>query len=346
MRFRDAWIGACSLGLIGSAAVAIAAGSALAKDADSSAVALLQRASALMDIRESGAAPFHLKVAFHAFAGIDFVKKGKPGIITGDGTYEETWFSNEKWRREVTFTGYHAIEVRANGVRKYQADSDYEPSRVLMMLDALLYPVPRNLISPEFAESHEDWKVAPLTAGTISYISLTHRDRGMNNDWFYYSYDVLPKGILVRSNYLGLVTGWEKDSIFAGKLVPLHFEVQALGHTLLSADITIAAAGEVDPAQFDLAGPPATPGLTMRPLHMFEIRLAEFYDPLSVFAGPSPRGSIREIIDRKGQARETELIDSPNPADDENLVDTQRSKRFHPAKVDGDPCEETFTPRV
>ena len=346
MRFRDAWIGTWSLGLMVSAAVTIGAGSASAKDADSSAVVLLQRANTLTDIREPGAAPFHLKVAFHAYPGMDFAKKGKASVITGDGIYEETWLSPEKWRREVTFTGYHAVEIRANGVRKYQADSDYEPSRVLMMLDALLYPVPRNLISPEFAESHEDWKVEHLTAGTISYVSLTHRDRGLNNDWFYYSYDLLPSGLLVRSNYLGLVTSWEKDSVFGGKVVPLHFEIQALGHTLVSADVTITPAGETDATQFDLAVPPATPGLTLRPLHMFEIKLAEFYDPLGVFAGPFPRGSLREIIDRKGQARETELIDSPNPADDENLVDSQRTKRFYPAKVDGDPCEETFTPRM
>jgi hypothetical protein len=309
---------------------------------DAPATQWLERAQGLTDIRAPGAAPFQLKVTFHAFAGTVLSKKAKDAVVTGDGTYEETWLSHDCWRREVTFPGYHAVEVFANGVRKYRADSDYEPNRVLMMLDALLYPVPRNLISPEFAESREDWKIEHLTAGTLPYVSLTHRDRGMNNDWFYYSYSFLPNGILVRSDFLGLVTSWDKDSVFAGKLVPLHFETQALGRTLLTADVTIAPAGQPAPKLFELEGPAATPGVTMRPLHMFEIKLAEYYDPLSVFAGPSPRGVIRQIIDRKGQARETELIDSPHPADDVNLIDSQRSKRFYPAKVDGDPCEETF----
>jgi hypothetical protein len=340
MVFRSSSCAGISLGVLFSAVVSIAAGSVLGNSAP--AALWLEHASALTDIREPGCASFHLQVIFHAYPGMVFSKKPNDAVMTGDGTYDEIWLSPEDWRREVTFSDYHAVEVRSNGVRKYRADSDYEPSRVLMMLDALLYPVPRNLISPEFSESHQDWTIEHLTAGTIPYVSLTHRDPGANGDWFYYSYAFLPAGILVRSNFLGLMTSWDKDSVFAGKLVPLHFEIQALGHTLLTADVTITPAGKTDPKLFALDGPPATPGLTMRPFHMFEIRLAEFYDPTSIFTGPSPRGVIRQIVDRRGQARETELIDAPNPADDANMVDAARSKRFYPAKVDRDPCEETF----
>ena len=331
-----------------SALVAIAAGSAVSQASPSgtseplTAVGWLQRASDLTNLRLPGSRPFHMKVTFHAFPGVDFSKKSKPTIIAGDGTYEETWLSPEMWRREVIFTGYHAVEVRANGVRKYEADSDYEPSRVLMMLDALLYPIPRNLISPEFPESHENWKLEHLVAGTIPYVVTTHRERGMNDDWFYYSYSFLPHGTLVRSDFYGLVTSWDKDSTFAGKLVPLHFECQAMGQTLLTADVTVEAAAQTGPELFAVAGPPATPGMTMRPLHMFEIKLAQFYDPISTYLGPGGRGVIRQMIDRKGQARETEVIDSPNLPDLVNFFDSARSKRFYPAKVDGDSCEETF----
>lgn len=304
--------------------------------------AWLAHAHDLMDIRTPGAPPFHLKVVFHAAPGMDFSKKSKPSIITGDGTYEETWLAPHRWRREVTFPQYHAVEVEANGVRKYQADSDYEPSRVLMMLDALLYPIPLNWFSPEYRDSDEDWKIEHRSAGNIAYVTLTHRDRGLNNDWFYYSYAFLPSGILVRSNYLGLVTSWDRDSAFGGKLVPLHFEIQAMQTTLLTADVTITAAGNPNPALLALDAPAASPGLTMRPFHMFEIKRAEFYDPISEFTGPAPNGVFREVIDRKGQARETEVIDAPDPAADVNSLDAQRSKRFYAAKVDRDPCEETF----
>jgi hypothetical protein len=317
------------------------AGSEQARDS-ASAAGLFEHASAIMNLRSPGAAPFHMQVTFHAYPGMDFAKKGKSSIITGDGSYEEMWLSPEKWRREVRFTGYHAVEVRANGVRKYQADSDYEPSRVLMMLDALLYPVPMNWFSPEYSESHADWKVEHLTAGTMPYVSMTHRERGRNDDWFYYSYSLLHSGIMVRSNYLGLVTSWSRDTVFAGKVVPQHFEIQALGKTLLTADVTITPAGEADAPLFELTGAAATPGMTMRPFHSFEIKRAEYYDPVSVFVGLMPGGVFRQIIDRKGQTRELEVIDAPNPADDEDMVDAVRDKRFYPAKVDGDACEETF----
>jgi hypothetical protein len=326
------------------AACTAMAASSLPAPEPAPAQAWLERANTLMNIREPGAAPFHMKVTFHAFPGFDFSKKNKPGIITGDGTYEETWQSPEQWRREVSFTGYHAVEIRANSVRKYHADSDYEPSRVLMMLDALLYPVPLNFYSREYPESSNDWKIEHLTAGTLAYVSLTHRDRGANNDWFYYSYSVLPSGVLVRSSYLGLVTSWSQDTVVAGKVVPQHFEIQALGRTLLTADVTIAPAGAVDPQLFEMDGPPATPGLSMRPFHMFEIKLGGGTFS-GTFLGPSPRGSYRSIIDRKGRLRETEVIDSPTPQNDENQVDAIGTFHGSPAKVDGDPCEETFWQR-
>ena len=117
-----------------------------------------RRADDLTNIRLPGSVPFHMKVTFHAFPGIDFTKPGKSTIVTGDGIYEETWVSPEKWRREVTLGTYHAVEVRADGVRKFQATSDYEPSRVLMLLRALLYPMPRFLLEPEIQEEHIHWK--------------------------------------------------------------------------------------------------------------------------------------------------------------------------------------------
>jgi hypothetical protein len=330
----------CLLGLIFSAFIGLAAAFPPAPEF-ATAQGWLEHANTLTNIREPGDAPFRLKVTFHAYPGFDFSRKGKPGIITGDGTYEETWLSPEQWRREISFPGYHAVEIRANAVRKYHADSDYEPSRVLMMLDALLYPVPLNFYSREYPESSNDWKIEHLTAGSLAYVSLTHRDRGMNDDWFYYSYSVLPSGILVRSSYLGLVTSWSQDTLFARKVVPQHFEVQAMGKTLLTADVTITAAGAVDARVFEMDGPPATPGLSMRPFHMFEIKLAAGVFT-STFVGPSPRGSYREIVDRRGQVREVEVIDSATPQNDENQVDADRTHHFSPAKVDRDPCEETF----
>lgn len=287
-----------------------------------------------------------MKVSFHAYPGMDFAKKGKPSILTGDGTYEEVWVSPNTWRREVNFPGYHAVEVCMTGARKYRADSDYEPSRVLMLLEALLYPVPRNYISPEFSESHQAWKVEHSTAGSIPYVTLTHRERGSNDDWFYYSYDFLPTGVLIRANYLGLITSWSQDTPFAGRIAPGHLDIQAMGRTLLTADVVISLAGQSDPKLFEMDGPLASPGSTMRPFHQFEIKVGEYYDPTSVLAGPISGGVIRSISDRRGVTREIEVIDSPAPEDLKGYIESIRSKRAYPSKVDGDPCEWAFWDRM
>ena len=145
-----------------------------------------RRADSLTNIRLPGSAPFHLKVTFHAYPGVDFNPPknpapaiapvpGHPFIITGDGTYEETWLSPEKWRREVNFGSYHAVEVRADGARKFQASEDYEPARVLMLMEALFEPVPRYLIRPEMDAHPHRWDVESKSAGSVPYVSVSHR---------------------------------------------------------------------------------------------------------------------------------------------------------------------------
>jgi hypothetical protein len=41
-------------------------------------------------------------------------KEESSQIISGDGTYEETWVAPKRWRREVTLGSYQAIEVQAH----------------------------------------------------------------------------------------------------------------------------------------------------------------------------------------------------------------------------------------
>ncbi len=86
-----------------------------------------------------------MRVAFRAFPGEDFSPPGESLILTGDGVYDETWLSPETWSREVTFGTYRAVETHVGGVREFQASSDYEPSRVLMLLDALSRSHPAQL---------------------------------------------------------------------------------------------------------------------------------------------------------------------------------------------------------
>lgn len=298
-----------------------------------------RRADDLTNLRMSGATPFRMKVTFHAYPGVDLAKKGKSTIITGEGIYEETWLNPETWRREVTFPGYHAVEIRVNGVRKYQADSDYEPSRVLMMLDALWSPVPRSVLSPELIDKTVTWKIEPLTAGPLHYVRVSNINRFSIDLAVQTEFDFLPNGVLVRSEERGLTTGWQGAKVFGGKLVPGHFEVQAMGHDLVAADVAIAAPGTVDPASFELAGPAADPGATLRPFHWYEVRHPDIKRQPGGIIGDALEGTVRGVIDRDGNPRELEIVEAASLVGAEETLNSMRDAQFSSPTIDGNKCE-------
>lgn len=322
-----------------------------------------RRADNLTNIRMPESPSFHMKVAFHAFPGYDFTKPGKSTIVTGDGTYEETWVSTEKWRREVTLGDYHAVEVRADGVRKFQASSDYEPSRVLMLMNALLYPMPRYLLEPEIQERHIKWKLEHLTAGTLPYVNITFTEG-------YYgprprSYEFLPNGILVRSeDYNGLMASWQGQAVFGGKLVPRHFEVQGAGleGKMVTADLNIEPLGNLDPALFRIPGDAADPGTTLRPFDDVDLEVAppihfqvpERWSTVNPTIDTPPNVQIYTIavIDRQGMPREAEMsgirrFGQPVSTAEfgalstvaRHAIDSLWMDRYHPTLIDGKPCQ-------
>lgn len=295
-------------------------------------VSWFRRADDFFNVRMPGSAPFVMRVTFTARPGIAFSKKEKLTVAAGDGVYTETWLSPEKWRREVTFGSYHAIEVRADGVRKFQASSDYEPSRVLMLLDALLNPIPRNLVSPELIDGTAEWKVASLmTSGGMPWVRINS-----NSPWGEFAF--LPDGILVRSEAEGITTSWESDVVFSGKAVPRHLTVQAGNRKLVAADIAINPV-QVAPDLSQLEGGPADPGMTLRPLHWYEVRGGYLLNPSFATAGPPIQGAVRAVLDQRGTIREAEVIYSSDIGVAEAFVDMVRSREFRPARIDGYPCE-------
>ncbi len=296
------------------------------------------RAEEQMNLRLPGSSPFHMKVVFHAFPGIELVKN--PKIVTGDGVYEETWISPQQWRQEVTLGSYHAVEVQSGRVRKMQATSDYEPSRVLMLLQALLAPVPQNLVTPEFNRVPLGWRIEPQSVGSLQFVRISRT--WVARHTFTFAYVFLRSGLLVQDNEAGLITSWQKHVVFAGKVVPMHFAVQAMGRDLLTADVTIDAALSSDAARFDLPGAQAKPGESLRPFQRFEVRELEDLDPTFSFASngnwPSPN-VLRQVVDRHGAVQEVEVIAAQNVEVLVPLMDGFRHDRWHPGTVDESPCE-------
>lgn len=303
-----------------------------------------QRASDRMNLRQPDSAPFHMRVTFHAFPGEELLGlKEKPEILSGDGVYEETWLGLHQWRREVKLGSYHAVETDFNGVRKMQAISEYEPGRVLTLLNALLIPIPRSLSSREFRhEGGSGWKIDHVAVGDLSLVRISKSFGGQRAD-FTTAYYLLPSGMLALRNERGLVTAWENVVHFEGKAVPKHLSIKAVDRDLLTADISIEAAGPVNPATFDLPGGPAEPGTTLRPLQGYEIRVPDLSGSYMWvqpgLAGPVPAYSFQSVLDRQGKYREVELIFAQNQEHARKLFVLLRQDRHKPATIDGTVCE-------
>jgi hypothetical protein len=309
------------------------------------AIGWFQRAADQMNLRTSGSAPFHMKVIFHAYPGAEM--SNKPQIVTGDGTYEETWLAPHQWRREVTLGSYHAVEVQSGPVRKMQVSSDYEPSRILMLLEGLYNPIPRNYLDPTLNDVPLTWKVEHQSVKGIDFVRISRFQFGLTPDAFGHqrvaaTYSFLARGLLFQGNERGMATGWQDETAFAGKAVPRHFTVQAMGKKLLEAEVTVDAAGKVDPAMLDLPAVQAEPCMTMRPLHEFETKGLRNLDPNFSFATRNPsssRNTFREIVDRHGVVREAEVIDAEDPDKAGNFLDAFRHMNWRPAQLDESPCE-------
>ena len=136
----------------------------------------------------------------------------------------------------MTLGGYRAVEVESETGRKMQASSDYEPSRVLMLLEALLYPIPRDLSSPSLGEGHPKWKIENGAVGGLSYERIS-RTSGPQD--VVHAYLFLLTGVLVQSIEVGIVTSWEDQITFGGKLVPRHVGVQGGTRDLLTAHVAV-----------------------------------------------------------------------------------------------------------
>ena len=303
-----------------------------------------QRASEQLDLRTPGAKPFHMRVAFHAYPGMELLDiKKRPEIVAGDGIYEETWMDTRTWRREVTLDNYHAVEVDGDGARKMQASSDYEPSRVLMLLNSILNPIPRDLSSREYMEDGvSGWKIEYLKNQTTSLVRIGKADHNPHvsiSEDFYF----LPQGLLVFHNQRGLITKWENDIAFAGKIVAKHLIISAGEQPLVSADVMIEAASQVDPKLFDLPTDSADSNWTLRPLHPYEVRMSggTFTRSMSTVGPPQSTSGyvLWFVLDRQGWRREIEVIDTVNPTQAKYTMDQMRKERSSPATIDHKPCE-------
>jgi len=268
-------------------------------------------------------------------------------ILTGDGAYDEQWASPSRWRREVTLGSYRAIEVESGGIRKMQATSDYIPSRIVMLMESLLNPISRYDMSPELS-GHTHWKKTVLKSRKLALIRFAAPAGHTNLMDIETSYLFDPAGVLVQSNESDIVTTWDDDILFHGKVFSRHMRVQADGsRDLLTAALSIEPLGNVSDSAFNLPGPPADAGTTLRPIGSWMIHdLKEtVYPPVVNDFETLPDLLIRINITREGYRRDVEIISMvargagsqlPGAA---AMLASARQARYHPGTIDGSRCQ-------
>lgn len=300
-----------------------------------------QRACDRMNLRLPGNAPFHLKVRFHAYPGIELLPPGRAQILNGDGDYEETWISPHLWRREVKLGEYHAIEVDSGRARKMMATSDYVPSRVVMLMAALYFPILEELQNRE-PVLRRTWKMQKFSDGVTERVRIFTPEAHTNQMEFQDSYTFLPSGVLVRSNEWDVTTTFEDETPFGDRFVPRQIRIQAdAERDLLTAEIAIDPPTRTNADFFDLPASPAEPGMSLRPRTGWGIQNARskhlVQDPGTVGL---PELLLRINITRQGMTRDVEIIRIKGAwfgAD--QILAAARNREFEPARVDGSPCQ-------
>jgi hypothetical protein len=297
-----------------------------------------------MDIRTPGAAPFHLRATFHAYPGEELLSPGqKPKIMTGDGVYDEVWMEPHRWRREVTFGSYHAVEVFANGVRKFQATDDYEPSRVHTLLEELIDPLSRRLFSEEYRPKHDDRILSKIAIGGIDLVRISYMDTNVGGVAFKgASYYFQLSGVYFMRSGGGMSLQIAKYAVFEGKLVPGSLELNAGTRKLLTASVLIEKAPAVTDADFDLPVERADAGMALNP----RCDRGPQGDLPGISwttqgGGPPANGLFfLWMVDRRGYVREPELIAGAFLDNARELIGMYRKAKFQkPAEIDGSPCE-------
>jgi len=119
---------------------------------------LFDRMRTTGDLRLDGAPAFHMKASFHSEDG------------SAKGTYEETWISPKKWRREVTMNDTTVVEVRTETAFYRTFPGKYAPRVADDVMDAISFSLPGD----DGSDLHDaDWSVTDTKLANLPVLRLS-----------------------------------------------------------------------------------------------------------------------------------------------------------------------------
>jgi hypothetical protein len=168
----------------------------------------IANAASASNIRDKGSQPFKLVAEFDAAGNIEF---------TGHGQYEENWIDAEHWQRKVDFGSYHAIETQDGAQHKLSATSDYEPKRILRLVQELQF-------QPHIVINEKDqWKVSESSHDLLLY-ELNFYNFGNVSSTLSLMFEKSTNRLVEQGDTMYFSTRYLNYAEFSGHFVP--FEIQ------------------------------------------------------------------------------------------------------------------------
>jgi TonB family protein len=200
----------------------------------------INKARELSDLRTPGSQPFHLVASFRVGESVA-------------GTYEETWLSPTKWRRQAQLGSMTVTESQSDNriFRKYTG-SEFSPRLIDNFLDGLDGPFPRT--DGSFFEG--DWGQSAVVLGGTEMVRVARgqvdsKNQPINGAAYWFD----SAGLLRASYSKPRTTTYDDFVAWNGKQIPHHTELTENGVRLMVTSIErIEPAGEVADAQFVLDG--------------------------------------------------------------------------------------------
>ena len=179
----------------------------------------------------------------------DFNAGGKEGVEKGH--YEDTWLSENQWRREATFDKSRYVRSR-NGDKTYQLAEGPEVPLLQFVL-RVLEPIPA---TDTFFES--DWRIKRDSIGdtrAIRVLTGYESPEGKLDPEQARGYWFNDAGLLLRTYFNGFEAQRFDFQEFGGVKVAHHLDVLRDGHLAMQIEVTeLTPAGDVSPKIFELKG--------------------------------------------------------------------------------------------
>ena len=285
---------------------------------------LFDRMRTTGDLRLDGAPAFHMKASFHSEDG------------SAKGTYEETWISPKKWRREVTMNDTTVVEVRTETAFYRTFPGKYAPRVADDVMDAISFSLPGD----DGSDLHDaDWSVTdtklanlPVLRLSAGYINPQGKPDPLARLFF-----VEDKTAFLRGRYhYSAITVFNDLQPFADKNVARKLTIvgSSAGKIEIAID-TLEPAAKVSEEIFALPG--------VKPVYTSDAEDQRFTQPVAVYTArpsiPSWHGQVTCAvkIDEHGHVRDVDVKGTADEAVIKPIRTALMSWEYEPATINGHP---------